>query len=107
MDGEWTEVRWKKNTNKAQVNKELTNYYVAGFPDGTRKEELRTPFARFGKVVDIYFGLKKDFHKKNFAFVRYINIEDAKKLEDKLQGIKCRNKTLEINISKHQRKVVQ
>lgn len=107
MDGEWTEVRRKKNTNKAQVNKELTNYYVVGFPDGIRKEELRTPFARFGKVVDIYFGLKKDLHRKNFAFVGYVNIEDAKELEDKLQGIKCRNKTLEINISKHQRKVVQ
>lgn len=55
-NGEWTEVRRGKKNSKSAVNKEITNYYVAGFPEGTKKEELREPFSRFGKVMDIYFG---------------------------------------------------
>ncbi|CAH1415581.1 unnamed protein product [Lactuca virosa] len=104
---EWTEVRRRKNKNTVQANKVLTNYYVSGFSDGTRKEELWEPFSRHGKVMDVYFGLKKDLHKRNFAFVRYAGVKDAKEMELKLQGIKCRGKTLEVNISKHQRKTQQ
>ncbi|CAI9263778.1 unnamed protein product [Lactuca saligna] len=59
------------------------------------------------KVMDVYFGLKKDFHKRNFAFVRYADIRDVKEMELKLQSIKCRGKTLEVNISKQQRKTQQ
>ncbi|CAH1416882.1 unnamed protein product [Lactuca virosa] len=57
--------------------------------------------------MDVYFGLKKDLHKRNFAFVRFVGIKDAKEMELKVQGIKCRGKTLEVNISKHQRKTQQ
>ncbi|CAH1449611.1 unnamed protein product [Lactuca virosa] len=104
-NGDWAEVRRKKNNNRTQVSKnDITDFYVAGFPDGTRKEELRKPFDRFGKVVDVYFGLKKDYHKKNFAFVRYVNIADAKELENKLQVTRCKNTVMEVNISKHQHK---
>ncbi|CAH1420901.1 unnamed protein product [Lactuca virosa] len=80
--GEWTQVRRRKIWNT-----ELTNYYVTGFPDGTKKEELREPFSRFRKAVDVYFGLKKDYQRRNFAFVRYVGIKDAKVMELKLQGI--------------------
>ncbi|CAI9299878.1 unnamed protein product [Lactuca saligna] len=100
--GEWTEVRRRRNWNT-----ELTNYYVTGFPDDIRKEELREPFSMFGKVADVYFGLKKDYQRRNFTFVRYAGIKDAKVMELKLQGIKCRGTILEINISKHQRKPKQ
>lgn len=103
-NGEWTEV-WRHKNNTFQKNTGITNFYVTGFPDRTKKEELREPFSRFRKVVDIYFGMKKDYQKRNFAFVRYAFINNANEMEMKLQGIRCRNKTLEVNISKHQRKV--
>ncbi|CAH1438893.1 unnamed protein product [Lactuca virosa] len=102
--GEWTEVRRRKTNKTTQRNTGTTNYYVSGFPDGTKKEEPREPFSRFGNVVDIYFGLKKDYLKRNFSFVRYVGITNPKDTETKLQGIKCRNINLEVSISKHQRK---
>lgn len=77
---------------------------MTGFLDGTRKEELRNPFSGFGNVVDVYFGGKKECYRKSFAFVRYLKVDNTKLLEEKLQGIMCRNKVLSINISKHPRK---
>ncbi|CAH1424788.1 unnamed protein product [Lactuca virosa] len=106
-NGEWTEVRRRRSDNRSQVKNRVTNFYVAGFPDGIKKEELREPFSRFGKVIDVYFGWKKDYQRRNYAFVRFTEVEDAKVLEKKLQGINCRGKAMEINISKHQRKPIQ
>ncbi|CAH1438297.1 unnamed protein product [Lactuca virosa] len=74
---------------------------------GTKKEEIREPFSRFGKVMDVYLGLKKDYYRRNFSFVRYVGIKDIEVLESKLQGIKCRGNILEVNISKHQWKPKQ
>ncbi|CAH1433426.1 unnamed protein product [Lactuca virosa] len=54
--------------------------------------------------MDVYFGMKKDYYKKNFAFVKLVWIKDAKNMENKLHGIKCRDKVLEVNIVKHLRK---
>ncbi|KAL4576222.1 hypothetical protein LXL04_012313 [Taraxacum kok-saghyz] len=100
----WTTVnRRKKQQTYHFDRREITSYYVTGFPDGTRKEELRKPFGVHGNVVDIYFGGRKDAQRKNYAFIRYKGIEDAKKLEETLQGIKCRERVLAVNISKHQR----
>ncbi|CAH1422923.1 unnamed protein product [Lactuca virosa] len=102
--GEWAEVRRRKANVRTQQSNALTNYFVAGFPDYTKKEELRRPFSRFGKVVDVYFGWKKDYRKKNYAFIRFMGVDDAKVLETRLQGIKCKEMVLDVNISKHHRK---
>lgn len=106
-NGEWTKFWQRKNRNTFQSNKELINYYVSGLANGIGKEELHEPFSRLEKVINMYFGLKKDFHKRNFAFVRYANIRDVKEMKLKLQSIKCGGKTLEVNISKQQRKTQQ
>lgn len=106
VGGGWTEVQRKKTQNHNRLihrDEELNNYYVTGFPDGMKKEELHKPFSAFGKVVDVYFGGKKDYYMKNFAFIRYV--EDEKAFEETLQGIKSRNKVLVVNISKHPRKI--
>ncbi|CAI9265169.1 unnamed protein product [Lactuca saligna] len=91
MDGVWIELRRRKNNtrphgdaNLEKYGNDLTNYYMTRFPDGTRKEELRKPFSGFGNVVDVYFDDKKDCYK-SFAFVRYLKVDDAKLLEEKLQ----------------------
>lgn len=83
---------------------EITNLYVVGFPNGVRKSELWKLFARFGQVVDVYLGRKKDYRMKNFAFVRFRGVEDEKVMEERLQGTTCRDVILNINLSKHKRK---
>lgn len=77
-----------------------------GFTDGTRKDDIRKPFSNFGKVTDVYFGSKKDYHRKNFAFVWYAGVVDANALEEKLQGIRGGIRVLSVNISKHPRKPI-
>ncbi|CAH1421110.1 unnamed protein product [Lactuca virosa] len=107
-NGEWKEVRRRQKPNqRVGENEVLTSYYVVGFPKGIRKAELRFPFARFGTVADVYFADKLNAQRKDFAFVRFKDVEDERKLEVRLQGIKCRNKTLEVNLSKHPRKPMQ
>ncbi|KAL4556523.1 hypothetical protein LXL04_039179 [Taraxacum kok-saghyz] len=75
--GGWTEVRRHKDRDKRRNDRDtLSNFYVSGFPDGIKKEELKDPFSKFGTVVDIYFGGKKDYRNKNFAFIRYTGGEN-------------------------------
>ncbi|CAH1453710.1 unnamed protein product [Lactuca virosa] len=102
--GEWEEVRRRKQASRTYEGDDLTHFYVAGFSNGIRKDELHKSFTRFGKVVDVYLGGRKNYQQMNFAFVRFSDVTDAKALEDSLQGIKCRDMLLQVNISKHQRK---
>ncbi|CAH1451533.1 unnamed protein product [Lactuca virosa] len=106
--GEWTEVRRRKleKYNSTRPNP-LTNIYVYGFPIDTRKDELWKSFTRFGKVVDVYMAGKKDFYRKYFDFVRFMEVKDETKLENQLQGIKLRDIVLTVNLEKHKRKTIQ
>ncbi|CAI9283159.1 unnamed protein product [Lactuca saligna] len=100
MDGTWTDVRRRK----PPAIQAITNFFVAGFPDGTSKGELRQTFARYGQVVDVYIGGRKDYRKKNYSFVRFHEGRELNNLEKNLQGIICRGQQLEVNLAKHQRK---
>ncbi|KAI3708375.1 hypothetical protein L2E82_37543 [Cichorium intybus] len=42
---------------------------------------------RFGSVVDIYMARKKLRNGKEFGFVRFTNVEDARGLEKELNGV--------------------
>ncbi|CAH1445351.1 unnamed protein product [Lactuca virosa] len=106
-EGEWTKVRRRKTSPASNGNVgAITNFYVAGFPGCITKAELWKPFGRFGRVIDVYLGGKRDHRRQHFAFVRYMDVEDEKILEEKLQGTKCRDVTLSINLSKHKRKPI-
>ncbi|KAL4584306.1 hypothetical protein LXL04_008902 [Taraxacum kok-saghyz] len=103
-DGGWTKV-WRRKQTRVFIGDEITTFFVAGFPGGTTKEALKIPFEKFGQVVDVYLGRRKDFHRKNFAFVRFKGVMDEKDMEETLQGIKFKEVTLDVNIARHQRKV--
>ncbi|CAI9300227.1 unnamed protein product [Lactuca saligna] len=100
MDGTWTDVRRRK----PPAIQAITNFFVEGFPDGTSKGELRKTFARYGQVVDVYIGGRKDYRKKNYSFVRFHGVREVNNLEKNLQGIICHGQQLEVNLAKHQRK---
>ncbi|KAI3790507.1 hypothetical protein L2E82_03598 [Cichorium intybus] len=104
-DGEWTEVRWRKlNSNRVEIEGE-TSYFVTNIPYGVTKPEFWKIFSRFGGLSDVYFGGNKGANGKYFGFNRFLGVEDTKDLESSLNGTKCRNNTLEINIAKHDRKI--
>ncbi|CAH1448108.1 unnamed protein product [Lactuca virosa] len=105
--GGWSEVRRRKLVRNYHQSNIITNIYVSGFPGDTRKDELRRTFTRFGNVVDVYMGRKKDSHQRNFAFFRFNGIKDDKMLENELQGIKLRDIVLLVNLEKYKRKPIQ
>ncbi|CAH1422790.1 unnamed protein product [Lactuca virosa] len=68
--------------------------------DGT---EIRSPFTKFGQVVDVFIPRKKNRNGKQFAFIRFNTVKDESTLENALQGIKCNENVLKVNLAKHPR----
>ncbi|CAH1441689.1 unnamed protein product [Lactuca virosa] len=100
----WTEVRRRKTTATAGNTTEEITFFVTNIPNGAMRFEFRKIFSRWGKLSDIYFGGHKGKNGKNYGFIRFTGVPDAKDLESKLNGVACRNKKLEINIARHSRK---
>lgn len=106
MDGgEWTEVRRRNPSDNRKENESESSYFVTNIPDRATKSEFRKIFSRFGRLSDVYFGGKKGVNGKCFGFIRFQGVEDTKEMESMLNGTKCRNNTLKINIAKHERKI--
>ncbi|KAI3516315.1 hypothetical protein L1887_15229 [Cichorium endivia] len=101
--GEWEEVR-RPNQRKADRNfSEVTTFFVSGFPNGINGAEMKKEFQGFGQVVDVFFSRRKDSNQRNFAFIRFAGLKNAKEMEKRLQGIKVRGRLVGINISRFQR----
>ncbi|XP_014668746.1 PREDICTED: serine/arginine-rich splicing factor 10-like [Priapulus caudatus] len=62
-----------------------TSLYIRNVPDGTRPEELRSLFGKYGPIKDVYVPL--DYYTRRprgFAYVQFDDIRDA---EDALYGL--------------------
>ncbi|CAI9269128.1 unnamed protein product [Lactuca saligna] len=104
MEDGWTEVRRRKTTTTTRNTAEETTFFVTNIPNGATKSEFRKIFSRWGRLSDIYFGGHKGKNGKNYGFIRFLGVPDAKDLESKLNGVACRNNKFEINIARHSRK---
>ncbi|XP_042753995.1 uncharacterized protein LOC122195844 [Lactuca sativa] len=82
--------------------RDISTFYIAGFPDGTCKLDLHGVFDAFGQVSDIYIGGKKNRRNQNFAFIRYAGVKDIQDMEKKMNGIRCRGVSLIANLAKYQ-----
>ncbi|KAI3500567.1 hypothetical protein L1887_36391 [Cichorium endivia] len=99
----WMEVRRKVRNRPPGDYPNANPFYIAGLSEGTRKIDIRDCFRRFGEIVDIYMGTKKNSSGKNFAFVKFIKVKDIWSLEKEMQGVVCYSKTLSVNIAKYGR----
>lgn len=48
---------------------DISSFFVSGFADDTRREEIWDSFGQYGELIDVYVGSRKDVKGKNFAFV--------------------------------------
>lgn len=71
--------------------------FVSNLLQETRIDALKSIFAKYGEVVDVYVATKKDVNKKSFAFVRFKKMQDERKFEETLQGIAFKGRKLEVN----------
>ncbi|KAL4566368.1 hypothetical protein LXL04_030483 [Taraxacum kok-saghyz] len=76
---------------------------TARSPEAT-KGEIQKLFGKFGRLTDVFMGLKIGKNGKHFVFIRFAGVKDDVELERKLNGTTLRGKKLEINISIHERK---
>jgi len=99
MGDGWTVVRRRRQEFKKYSSGVIT-MYVANLPDGTRVNDLRKAFIKYGDIRDIYMAKKKDSGKRNFAFVRFAKVGNELDLEASMQGIRRWGRLLEVNIAK-------
>ncbi|XP_064631515.1 serine/arginine-rich splicing factor 10-like isoform X4 [Lineus longissimus] len=62
-----------------------TSLYVRNVPDGTRPEELRSMFGKYGSIADVYIPL--DFHTRKTRGFAYIQFDDQDDAEDAKYGL--------------------
>lgn len=94
------EVRPRKTTTIKGSTTEETTFFFTNISNGATKTESRKIFSRMGRLSDIYFGGNKGKNGKNYGFIRFLEVLDAKDLESKLNGVTFRNNKLEINIAR-------
>ncbi|KAL4585345.1 hypothetical protein LXL04_009963 [Taraxacum kok-saghyz] len=99
----WTEVRLRRPALKRNEGG-LTSYFVTNIPEATTKEEIRRSFNSFGDIADIFMGLRRGKNGLNYAFVKFRAVEDSKRLEEELKGIRCKGRQLSVNLEKFGRK---
>ncbi|KAL4560392.1 hypothetical protein LXL04_032542 [Taraxacum kok-saghyz] len=99
----WTTVQRRNKRPPANAFSDATSFYVAGMSNGTMKNDIRRCFEGFGELVDVFMGKKKDTSENNFAFVKFINVQNTAELESSMQNITCAGKTLSVNLARYGR----
>ncbi|CAI9299751.1 unnamed protein product [Lactuca saligna] len=102
QSGGWTEVR-RRNKTPQDTRTVVTTYYVSNLPDNVSKLKIMNSFQKFGKLVDIYIGGKRDRSGSIFAFVIFEVVRDVKRLEYEMGRIRCGHYILRVNVEKYQK----
>ncbi|KAL4568905.1 hypothetical protein LXL04_024523 [Taraxacum kok-saghyz] len=101
--GGWSEVRRRgKQSQNGNTNGGIvTSFYVSNLPEGITKQKIKFVFTQFRRVVDIYIGGKRDRACLIFAFVRFVNVEDPKAMEQAMYKVRCEHSILKVNIARY------
>ncbi|XP_023217182.1 serine/arginine-rich splicing factor 12-like [Centruroides vittatus] len=62
-----------------------SSLFVRNVPDGTRPEELRSLFAKYGPITDVYIPL--DYYTRRTRGFAYIQFEDVRDAEDAIYAL--------------------
>jgi hypothetical protein len=76
----------------------MISYYFTNFPDNSNQVDLWKVFQRWGKVREVFLPNKRNKFGKRFGFVRFLDVNDPKKLEVKLDSIKINETKLHVNL---------
>ncbi|CAI9732863.1 arginine-rich splicing factor 10-like isoform X1 [Octopus vulgaris] len=82
-----------------------TSLYVRNVPEGTRPEDLRSLFGKYGPVTDVYVPV--DYYTRRSRGFAYIQFEDPRDADDALYHLDASNfygKNLQIEFARGDRK---
>lgn len=79
--------------------------YVRNVPDGTRDDELRSLFSKYGPISDVYIPL--DYYTRRprgFAYIQFLDPRDADDAMYYLDGTRFYGRELEVEFARGDRK---
>ncbi|MCH82611.1 RNA recognition motif, partial [Trifolium medium] len=88
-------------------NKQITTFFVTNFPEDVTTDDLWTTFARYWKVGEVYIPKKRDKFDRRFGFARFVEVRDAQKLLERIEGTWIGTYKLRANLSRFNRGELQ
>ena len=80
-----------------------TTFFFSHFPLAYGEYDLWKIFARWGRVIDVFISQRLNRWGQRFGFVRFLGVNDSRKLESQLDNIRIRNWKLHVNLPKYKR----
>ncbi|GKV21933.1 hypothetical protein SLEP1_g31856 [Rubroshorea leprosula] len=95
-------VQGWKPSNEGTYNRGLYNqttpYFFTNFPEEWSYAEMWMTFRKFGRVLDIYSPSRRSKKGQRFGFVRFLEVQNTKELERRLDQLWVGNFKLRVNI---------
>ncbi|KAK9049917.1 hypothetical protein SSX86_031114 [Deinandra increscens subsp. villosa] len=95
-ESEWRVVSRRKYNRREEP---ITNFFVAGIPEGVSSLDLREAAKRFGKIADAFIPKKRRFNKEIFGFLRFKNVQRVDELLENLNSMVFRESKVRVNLS--------
>ncbi|KAG4906982.1 hypothetical protein JHK84_055506 [Glycine max] len=95
----YSRANWRSRKN-------ITSFYFTRFPDDATEKELWHHFKAFGAVREIFISKNRNKHGRRFGFVKFEGVENAQKLEWKLDNIIFGGLKMHVNTPKFGRNKV-
>jgi len=80
-----------------------TTFFFSHFPLAYGEYDLWKIFARWGRVIDVFISQRLNRWGQRFGFVRFLGVNDSRKLESQLDNIRIGNWKLHVNLPKYRR----
>ncbi|XP_068504217.1 uncharacterized protein [Phaseolus vulgaris] len=94
------EERWKEGQAS---NGNHTTFFFSNFPGSHGEYDMTKIFQRWARVKDIFISRRLNRWGRRFGFVRFFDVENAARLEKKLDSIRIGNMKLFVNIPRYRR----
>ncbi|PWA95311.1 hypothetical protein CTI12_AA049920 [Artemisia annua] len=92
-----------RRSNHRELDRFSVTFYVSNFPSFLTARDLWKEFEGYGKLVDVYIARKVSKLGKRFAFIRYANVIEERKLEARLQVMWIGNFHLFVSVARFNR----
>jgi len=83
----------QQEIQKLNSGEPIANLYVTGLPADVDDTKLHSMFARFGEISTVKVMLNQNNESKGVGFVKFAELEVAKRAIDEMNGVKLENDT--------------
>ncbi|KAJ9561162.1 LOW QUALITY PROTEIN: hypothetical protein OSB04_006322 [Centaurea solstitialis] len=85
------------------LNGKVVTYFFTNFPEGETEHSMWKTFESQGAVVDLFIARKRSRRGRRFGFVRFVKVNDRRRLEERLNGIWIGKYHLRVNLERFRR----